>query len=110
MYLSIFRVSRDVDLRHALARNAVHIGQGIEIVVLRGHVDVVDIQQNAAVRALHHFAQELPFRHLALVKFGIAAHVLDDDGNLEKVLHLADGFAVTFTASQVYGIGSRSCV
>ena len=44
------------------------------------------------------------------VVLGVAAHVLYGDGHFEIILHLANRFAVTFTASHVYGIGSRSCV
>ncbi len=42
-------VAGDVYLRHAVDVNTVHICQGIESMVLRGDVDVVHVEQNAAV-------------------------------------------------------------
>ena len=60
----VLRVPGNVNLRHALGGNRVHIVHGIELVVHRRDVDIVHVQQNAAVGALHHFGQELPLRHL----------------------------------------------
>jgi hypothetical protein len=54
----------NVNLRHPLRRDAVEILVGIEIVILRRHVDVVHIQENPAVRTLDDLVEELPFGHL----------------------------------------------
>ena len=47
--LPVLGVARDVDLRHALRGNAIDVGQGIEIVILRGDVNVVHVQQNPTI-------------------------------------------------------------
>jgi hypothetical protein len=84
------RVSGDVDLRDAFGGDAVDVVEGVEAVVLRGDVDVVDVEQDAAVCGLDDFIEELPLGHLGLVKLGVAADVFDGDGDLEEVLDLAD--------------------
>ena len=86
----VLRVPGDVHLRHALGRHGVEVFVGVEAVVLRGHVDVVHIEQNPAVRALDHLAEKLPLRHFGDVELDVAAHVFDRDGDLQKVLHFAD--------------------
>src|SRR6266481_9110864 len=85
-----FRVARDVDLRYTLRGNAVHISEGIETMISRGNINIVDIQENPAVSPLHHFVEKLPFRHFRDVKFCVAADILDGDGHFKKVAHLAD--------------------
>ncbi len=83
-------VAGDVDLRDALGGDAVDVVEWIEAVVLRRDVDVVDVEQDAAVGGFDDLVQELPLGHLGFVKFGVAADVFDGDGDLEEVLHLAD--------------------
>ena len=58
--------------------------------ILRGDVNVVHVEQNAAVGALDHFVQKFPLRHFRDVKLRVAAHVLDGDGNFQKIAHLAN--------------------
>lgn len=84
------RVSGDVDLSDALGGDAVDVVEGVEAVVLRGDVDVVDVEQDAAVGGFDDFIEELPLGHLGLVKLGVAADVFDGDGDLEEVLDLAN--------------------
>src|SRR5260370_7495102 len=67
-------VAGDVDLRHALGKNAVEILVRIEIVVSRGHIDVVYVQKNPAIAALHHPFQQLPFVHPANLKSTLAPY------------------------------------
>ena len=57
------RMPRNVDLPDAIVRDIVEVGVWIEIVILRRNVNIVHIEENSAVGALDHFAQELPFRH-----------------------------------------------
>ncbi len=83
------RVAGDVNLRDTLCRNAVDVIEGVEAVILRGDVDIVHVEQDAAVGGFDDFVEELPLGHLRLVEFGVAADVLDGDGNLEVVLDLA---------------------
>jgi len=53
--------------------------------ILRRDINVVHIQQNAAIGQLDDFAQELPFRHFGSVVFGVTADVLDTDRHLQVV-------------------------
>ena len=87
---AIFGVAGDVDLRHAVAGTLFTYVSRIETVILRGDVNIVHVQQNAAIGALHHFGQELPFGHFGGVKLGVAAHVFDRDRNLEEIAHVAN--------------------
>jgi hypothetical protein len=69
-------VARDMNLCDSLSRNTVYVVQRIEAVILRRHVDVIDIKENAAVCRFNNFVQKLPLGHLRLVKLGVAADVL----------------------------------
>ena len=90
-----------MNLRHALGGNAVDVFVRIEVVILRADIDVVHVEQNAAVGALDHFVQKLPFGHLRVMKLGIAADILDRDGDFDEIAHLANFSAVASTASNV---------
>ena len=57
-------------------------------------------KQNAAVRRFDDLVEKLPLGHLAIVVFGIAADVFDDDGNLKKILHLANALRRHFRCLQ----------
>src|SRR6266849_10243668 len=85
-----FRMTGDVDLCYALRGHAVYVREWIEVVVPRGNVNIVYIQKDSAIRPLHYFIQELPFGHFRNMKFGVAADVLDGNGDLKKVPHLAN--------------------
>ena len=82
---AIFGVSSDVDLRNAIGGNTVDVDGGIETVILRGDVDIVDVEENATVGAFDNFIEELPFGHFGDVKFGIAGDIFDDDRDFEEV-------------------------
>ena len=84
------RVAGDVNLRDAVGGHCVHVSQRIEAVVLRRDVNVIDVEQDAAVGALDDFVQKLPLGHFRDVILGVARDVFNDDGNFEEVLH-ADG-------------------
>ena len=83
-------MTRNMNLRYPLAADAIEIFVGIEIVILRRHVDVVHIQENPAVGALDDLVEELPFGHLGAMKFGVATHVLDGDRHFQVILSLAN--------------------
>ena len=83
-------VAGDVNLRHALRRHAVQIIVRIEVMILRRNIDIIDVQQNAAVGPLHHFVQKLPLGHFRNVKFGVAADVLHRDGNFQEIARFAN--------------------
>src|ERR1700758_4277582 len=84
------RMTGNVDLCHTLRGHAVDVREWIEVVVLRGNVNIIYIQKNSAVRPLNNLSQELPFGHFRNMKFGITAHVLDSNGDFEKVPHFAN--------------------
>ena len=70
--------------------NAIDVSERVKAVILRGNVNIVHIEKNAAIGALDDFVQEFPFGHFGDVKFGIAADVFDGDGNFEEIAHFAD--------------------
>ena len=84
------------------------VSVGIEVVILRRDVDVVHVEQDAAVGALDDLVEELPLGHLGDVELGVAADVFDGDGNLEEVLDLADLFGGD--ARGLEGVGHREQV
>src|SRR5260370_28378429 len=83
-------MSRDVYLGHPLCGHAIHVVMGIEVVISRRYVDVVDVQENSAVGGFHDLGKKLPLGHLGNVKFGIAAYVLNGDRDFKKVPDFAD--------------------
>src|SRR6185437_13945565 len=106
-------MSRDMDLRDALRRNAVNIVRRVEAMVLRRNIDIVNVEKDAAVRRLDDLVKELPLRHLRLMKLRIAAHILNGDGNLKEILNLADslrrrlhGFEGVRNGKKIVGIAA----
>ena len=86
----IFGMAGDVKLGHALRRNGVQIIERIETVVARGDIDIIDIQQDAAIGPLHHFGQKFPLGHFRNMKLRVAADVFHRDGHFQKIARLAD--------------------
>ena len=64
MYFSYSHVTGDMNLRDAMRGHGVDILHRIELVIHCRDVDVIHVEQNAAVGALHHFIEKLPLRHL----------------------------------------------
>ena len=56
---------------------------------MRRDVNVVYVEQDAAVGALDDFVEEFPLGHFGNVKFGVAADVFDGDRNFEVVADFA---------------------
>ena len=79
----------------------------------RRDVDVVHVEQDAAVGALDNFGQKLPLGHLGAGEGGVGADVFDGDGNFKKVLHHADaldgaldGLPCVGQRQQIVGVGA----
>ena len=90
MYFSNFEWPGDMHLPDAMVRDVVEVFVGIEMVVLRGDVNVVHVEQNAAVGALDDLAEKFPLGHLRGVELGVAADVLDQNRHLDVIAHFAD--------------------
>ncbi len=85
-----FAVAGNVNLCDAMRGHRVDVGKRVETVVLRRDINIVDVEQNAAVGAFDDFGQELPLRHFGDVKLGVAGDVFDDHRHFREVLHLAN--------------------
>ncbi len=113
MYFSYLRVAGDVNLRDAVGGHGVDVVHGLELVVHGRDVDVVHVEENAAVGAFDHLGQKLPLGHLGAGEGGIAGDVLDGHGNFEEVLNHAhaldgalDGLPGVRQRQQVVRVGS----
>src|SRR5580658_6853692 len=82
--LLVLGVAGDVNLGNAMRGHGVDVIHGVKFVIHRGDVDVVDIEENAAVAALDDFAQKLPLGHLGAGERRVATYVFDSDGDFEK--------------------------
>jgi len=76
-------VACDVDLDHALERQTGDERIRIEAVVLRIHVHVVHVEQEARVARLEHALQELQLRHLWLAGVYVVGDVFDRERPLQ---------------------------
>ena len=92
---------------YALGIDGVDVIKGIEPVILGGYVDVVHVEKNAAVSGVDDFVEELPFGHFRLVKLGVAADVFYGNGNLEKILNLADACSRSLDGFECVGKGQE---
>src|SRR5882757_1321164 len=79
-----------VKLPDALLRHGVQIGLRIEAVIDAADVDIVDVEQDGAVRALGDLAQEFPFAHVGLLQSQVARYVFEQELPTERILYLAD--------------------
>lgn len=78
----------EVDLSDRLRRQGVQVGHGVPAVVARADVDVVDIAEDAAPRALRHLGDEFPFGNGRVRVAKVARRVLDQDSALQPILCL----------------------
>ena len=83
-------VAGEMKLAHSGFRDGLQVGQRVEAVIDAADVDIVDVEQDGAIRALRDLAQEFPFAHLGGVEGQIARDVLQQDLPPEGVLHLTD--------------------
>src|SRR5260370_18040080 len=83
--LTIFGMPGDMNLRDALSGHTVYVIERVEVVVLRRNVDIVHIQQNAAVGAFDNLVEKLPLGHFRNMKLRIAADIFDTPGHFDKI-------------------------
>src|ERR1700735_3740922 len=91
------RVAGDMNLCNTLSRDAVYIFEGVEAVILRRAVDVVDVAQNATVRRFDDLVEKFPLCHLGLVKLRIATDVFYGDWDFQEILNLANARSSRFS-------------
>src|SRR5579859_1072902 len=106
--LAALAVTSEVDLAHALGRDAAQIGVGIKAVVGGADPDVVDVQQQIAASAPANLAKEGPFAHLVVGEGDVAGRVFQKDGAPQGGLD-----TIQIGADQVqrfFGIGHRKKV
>jgi len=102
-----FGVACDVDLGDAISRDGVDVGARVEAVILRRDVDVVDVEEDAAVGFFDDFVEEFPFGHFGDVELGVTGDVFDDDGDLEEVLNVADALGCVVDGLPGVGHGEQ---
>ena len=86
----------------------VDVLHGVEAMVLRRHVNVIDVEQDAAVGGMGDLVEKLPLGHLRVMELGITADVFNGDRDSRKSCTSRIRAAVFRIASKVYGSGSRS--
>src|SRR4029077_8980613 len=103
----VLGVSGDVDLGHALDGNALQVFKRIKIMIAGGNVNIVDVEQDAAVRVFHHFVEELPFRHFGDVELGVTAYVFHRDGHFQEIARLTYFLRRAFGGLKRIGHGQK---
>ena len=83
-------VTGEMELDDPFHRNGVNVSQRIKPMVEGAHEDVVDVEQDPAVRFVGHRAQKLPFAEARGLEFHVARNVLDQDSTIENFLNLAN--------------------
>jgi hypothetical protein len=53
-----------MDLSDSIRIYGVHILHGVEAVILRGNINVIHVEEDAAVRGVNDLVEKLPLRHL----------------------------------------------
>src|SRR6185295_1911398 len=75
------------------ACNAVDVGERIPAVVRTAHVDIVDVEEDAAAGALGKGVQKLGLGHLRAAVLDVRRRVLEQDAAPEKLLHLRHSYS-----------------
>ena len=83
-------VAGQMKLHDPLVRNRANVLDRVEVVVHARHVDVVHVEQQAAVGVGRHAGEKLPLGHGRADKADVGAGVFQDQRPLEKILHDAD--------------------
>ena len=83
-------VAGQVKLPHSGFRDGMQVGQGVEAVIHAADVDVVDVEQDGAIRSLRDFAQKLPLAHLGGLIGQVAGDVFQQNLPSQGLLHLTD--------------------
>ncbi len=84
------RMSRQMDLPDAVDRHAGDVIERRKAVIDRVYVDIVHVEQDAAVGALGDSGQELPFGHRGVLVGQVARNILDQNAPAQPLLHVAD--------------------
>ena len=77
-------------LHDPLVGNRANVLDRIEVVVHARHINVVHVEQQAAIRVGRHASEEFPLGHGRTDKTDVRAGILQDQRTLEKILHDAD--------------------
>src|SRR6185436_2937161 len=83
-------MSGKMNLAHRVRRNCVQCVRGIETMIHRIYIQVVDVEQNAATAAVGNLCQEVELRDFGRAELQVTRHVLDKDPPLQDFLHLGD--------------------
>src|SRR5207237_6968394 len=87
---ALVAVAGEMELGDAVGRHSRDVFGGGEPVVAGADVDVVDVEENAAIRAAGHLAEELPLADRRLAEGDIRGDVLEQHLPPERLLHLPD--------------------
>src|SRR5271167_1509564 len=79
-------VAGKVHLNNAMVRQVADIFDGIEIVIHTGDMDVVDVEQQAAIGFVGDAGQEFPFRHCGGGESDVTAGIFQDKRPLQIIL------------------------
>src|SRR5260370_13873582 len=79
-------MSSEMDLADTLTRHAGKVRQWIETVVGCTDVDIVDVEQEEAIRAPTHLGQEVPLVHFVVGKAHVGRGVFEQQRTFEYVL------------------------
>ncbi len=88
--VSLATMTCQMDLTDSLGRNSREIFQGREAVIDGADVDIVNVQQNAAVGFVGDCGKKDPFRHRRNRIGQVAGNIFHQDAPPESVLYLAD--------------------
>src|SRR6185436_14139569 len=83
-------VSGKMNLAHRVRRDCMQRARGIETMIHRIDIKVVDVEQNAATAAFVNLCQEVELRDFGRAELQVTRHVLDEDRPLQDFLHLGD--------------------
>src|SRR5438552_987699 len=86
----LVRVPGQMNLNYALGRYRVDVRLWVKAVIPRRDVDVVYVEEDAAVGSVGDLGDELPLGHRALLVSEIARYVLDRERNADLSLDALD--------------------
>ena len=85
----------------------IDVGQRVALVIDAGHVDVVDVEQQAATGAADDLADEVGFVQGRALELQISGGVFQQHRALEPALYLVDVFAYPVQGAGVVGQGQQ---
>src|SRR3974390_1948267 len=81
------RMPAKVDLENSVRWDRIDVVKRAEAVVMRTDEHVVDIEENAAIGSLGHFAEKFVLGDCALPKLEIGRRVFQSEGDTKLALH-----------------------